>query len=375
MKLNPLFESTILDAFFSAAFSLIIPLLLSARGVDISVIGIIFAITPIVFQTMRLGLSIFADSKGAGKLFLLNAILFPINGLVFLFSYSVPFFLLGKFIEGLRSASLVAVGRSIAFNAIRRDSSVTTALYALSSVSTAMGMLAVGVALAFLSLSDGLLLFSILSLAMFHSALRMKGVPAREVRKLEKPSAFLDWRFKPPVFRKVMLAMTLLAVNDALIFAYVLPLFLNFKGLDFRGVGLHLGAFALVSGVVSLFLVANRKHTDMRKLLSCQLVVGTLGFAVLPFAGLSLLLPAIILLAVGDGITRVLFEGIVLKAVAGSKLLSIDIGILHMPFHFVRAAALLAAGFLVNWFGFQPVFLLAAAFFAAYSLSIRRFYY
>ncbi len=372
--MDPVFLASLLDAFFTAAFAVIVPLLLAQRGLGVESIGIVFALAPIVFQVLRIAFAYFADLRGVRKLFLLNSVLYPISGVVFFLANSVPGFLLGKILEGGRTAAISSVNRSAAFDSFKRHSNISISLFSIASIATAIGGLAAGVALAFLPLSAALLLFSALSFAMFLPSLRV--VERRSEKKTASKSwRSLDPRFKPPVFRQVMAVLAVNGVSDALVYAFILPLFLNARGIDFWGIGLHMALFAFVSGAVSLYLVSKRKSLKMHSVLFAQVFLAVGSLAVFPFLPTKVLFAGIAFLAVGDAYSRYVFESLVVKAVATSRSLALDVGLLHTPFHFARAAAIVSAGFIVAAYGFWAVFLLSAAFYAAYALALRRFYY
>lgn len=363
--------SSLGDSFFGAAFSVLVPLLMYERGVGIASIGIVFALSPIVFQTIRMLLSLSAEVRGTKRLFLLNAFLYPISGLAYFLSHSIPAFLFGKFVEGVRTASIIAVQRSAALQLSSRDPKVTSSLFALSSIASAGGVFAVAVLLSFFSLSHAILIFSFLSLLLLIPALRMPDL-SRDIVPHHVARSALNIRKKPSAFIRVMLAICFNAVEDALVFAFVLTLFLSVSGLSLWNVALLIGLFALVSGLTSIFLIHLGLKGSNRQLLVFQLVVGSSALAFFPFASPAYLLPAIIVLGIADGFTRLSFESLVVHAVRSSRTLSVDISLLHLPFHLIRAATLVAAGFLVTALGFPAVFTIAAGFYAMYSLASMR---
>ena len=346
------------------------------RGLDIRFIGLVFALSPMVFQTLRMAFAIVADRMGWDKLFTLNAVLYPLTGLSFFFSSSVPGFFAGKFLEGVRNASIVAVSRTAALDSSGRNSRVTASLYSFTSIAEAAGKLVTGIVLAFLSLSNALLFFAIASAAMVWPAIKMKGtfIPhaySKEAKSLNS----LDPRTKKPFFQKVFLPIALLGISQALVMDFILPLFLDERGLLFWDVALHIALFSLVSGVVSLLILRGKINIPQSRMVHVQLVVGVSALVVMPFVSRELLAPAIVLLGIADGIVRVVFESLVVGSVTSSHTLSIDLGLLHLPFHYARSIALFSAGFIAVYAGYSGVFILSAIFFLAYSLAIGRLYY
>ena len=60
------------------------------------------------------------------------------------------------------------------------------------------------------------------------------------------------------------------------------------------------------------------------------------------------------------------FEHTVLKVAKDSKNLSVDIGLLHVPMRIAEFSSILSAGFLVQYLGYMPIFLVTGIFFGVY---------
>ena len=64
----------VLDAFISGAYTLVIPLLLVERGIDVATIGVVFSIYPLALLLSRLLFASAADATGLGRFFNMTAV-------------------------------------------------------------------------------------------------------------------------------------------------------------------------------------------------------------------------------------------------------------------------------------------------------------
>lgn len=93
---------TFLNYFVSGALTLLIPLLLLTKHVNVAEIGLVLSILPLVFLVARLLFSAIADYIGWSHVFVL--INWPsafFSTLIYYFSSTLPFFVLGKLVEAL----------------------------------------------------------------------------------------------------------------------------------------------------------------------------------------------------------------------------------------------------------------------------------
>ena len=108
---------TFLNYFVSGALTLLIPLLLLAKHVNVAEIGLVLSILPLVFLVARLFFSAIADYVGWSHVFVL--INWPsafFSTLIYYFSSTWPFFALGKTVEALRESSYWAVSRTAIYH-------------------------------------------------------------------------------------------------------------------------------------------------------------------------------------------------------------------------------------------------------------------
>ncbi|MGC8811985.1 MAG: MFS transporter, partial [Candidatus Aenigmatarchaeota archaeon] len=101
-----------IDSFVSGILTILLPLLMLERGIDIIYIGLIYSALPIIFQTTRLAFAILSDFMGRKMFFILSGILRVFFNSIYYFAFSPLEFLFGKITEGVSSASLWAVNRA-----------------------------------------------------------------------------------------------------------------------------------------------------------------------------------------------------------------------------------------------------------------------
>ena len=108
---------TFLNFFVSGGITLIVPLLLLERKIDLIEISLVLSVLPLVFFIVRLILAAFADFKGWHRLYLL--INWPatfFSTLIYAIANSTSLFLFGKMIEAIKESSYWGVNRTAIFS-------------------------------------------------------------------------------------------------------------------------------------------------------------------------------------------------------------------------------------------------------------------
>lgn len=353
--------------FFAGALSIIIPLLLIQRGIPVSEIGIILAILPVVFITLRLVFGLISDHIGFRPFLLSSSIFQGMTTMVYYFSSSVTFFILGKIFEGAQNAFIWSVNRQAVYK--NGGEKAATNMIAYGSIASCLGRIFAGFMLAYLAFTNTLLVLSVLGFLMF--------IPANFVREKSKRSHFskksfrlLDFRTKDPQFKKIAFILVYSFVASALVFDFMLQIFLSEKGWDFESIGLGLAMFSLISGLVSLYTL---KRPDMNKIILVQTASICGAFLIFPFLGGHVIWIVLALLAIGDGASKIIWEIVIVKATKSSKNKGTDIGLLFLPGHLSRAGALFISGFILQYFGYLPVFWFSALLILIFSYKIRQF--
>ena len=108
---------TLINYIISGALTILIPLLMLERNMNIAEIGVVLSVFPLVFLVARLFLAAFADCIGWAHIFLTvnwPSTIFSVA--IFYFATSTPVFLVGKIAEGLRESSYWAVIRTAIYH-------------------------------------------------------------------------------------------------------------------------------------------------------------------------------------------------------------------------------------------------------------------
>ena len=91
---------TSLNFFISGGLTLVIPLLLLDRNLDLVEISLVLSILPLVFMIVRMLITLVADSRGWNRLYLLlNWPGSVLSILIYLLANSTPFFFSEKFLK------------------------------------------------------------------------------------------------------------------------------------------------------------------------------------------------------------------------------------------------------------------------------------
>jgi MFS family permease len=358
---------TFLNDFVSGGLTLLIPLLLLARKVSLAEIGIVLSILPLVFLIARLLFAAVADRIGWAHIFLL--INWPstlLSTAIYYFAGSLPVFLAGKFVEGLRDSSYWAVSRTAIFHlSPNREGEEATKTNAIIWLATATGCAVAGFGIAFLGF------YSTIAILAFASSVIV--IPAAMLWKtgnksiMPKPDniiRLLNPGGKGRVFWLVSLALMLYSFATYPLITMMFPAFMNLQlGYDYLSVGMLFMVYNLIASAVTI--VALKWALNFRRALF-QTVVGLIAVFLMTSSGLFFL-ASFFALAFVRGLSIAFFEHSVAKVAIKSKNVSVDIGWLHAPMRIAEFLSVLVAGFLVQAVGFGPIFVATGVFFAAFS--------
>ena len=84
--LKRLYAINFVDAFIVGVITVIVPLLMLERGIDIATIGLVFAAAPLAKAAMRLASSALADSLGDRIVYVMSSASDFLQSLSYLFS-------------------------------------------------------------------------------------------------------------------------------------------------------------------------------------------------------------------------------------------------------------------------------------------------
>ena len=284
---------TALNYFVGGALTLIIPLLLLERNVNVAEIGIVLSVMPLVFLTARLVFAVFADQVGWAHVFiLLNWPGTFFSTLIYFFATSVPAFSVGKIVEGLRESAYWAVNRTAIFSlSPNQKEKEATRINAVIWISTAIGSAAAGIGTAYLGFSSTLAILIVASAIM--------GVPAgllwesRAVTPKAKASSSissLDPRGRGRTFWLVSIALLFFSLATYPLITLLLPVFMQQQlGYNYVSIGLAFLLYNLVAAFVTLTTL--KKRLGARRVI-IQSTIGLLA-TFLP-SGFRLLFPCVV---------------------------------------------------------------------------------
>jgi MFS family permease len=359
---------TFLNYFVSGALTMLIPLLLLERNVSLANIGLVISVLPLVFLVARLVFAAIADYVGWSHVFLL--INWPTTfaaTAIYYFAYSLPGFVVGKVVEGLRESSYWAVSRTAVFHlSPKREGREMTKINALIWLATAVGAMAAGVAIAYMGFSS--------TLAALMAVSFLVGVPAimlwRSSRqfsfpKAERFSASLDPRGKSRTFWLVSIALMFNSLATYPLLTLLLPVFMA-QELGYSYV--IIGVMFMLYNAVSAAATYATLHLPLSFSRAATLTILSVVASAL-LAGPTLLFPALLMvLAFVRGYGIGFFEHVVFKVAKDSKNLSVDIGFLHAPMRLAEFSSVLVAGFVAQAVGYAPVFVVTGVSFGVFAL-------
>jgi MFS family permease len=361
---------TALNYFVGGALTLIIPLLLLERNVNVAEIGIVLSVMPLVFLTARLVFAVFADQVGWAHVFvLLNWPGAFFSTLIYFFATSVSAFSVGKIVEGLRESAYWAVNRTAIFSlSPNQKEKEATRINAVIWFSTAVGSAAAGIGTAYLGFSSTLAILIVASAIMGVPAgllWESRAVTSKAKAKASSSISSLDPRGKGRTFWLVSIALLFFSLATYPLITLLLPVFMQQQlGYSYVSIGMAFLLYNLVAALITLSTL--KKQLGARRVI----IQSTIGlFATFLLANSGFYFPALFLaLAVIRGLGIGFFESIIVKVTKNNPTVSVDIGLLHVPTRFAEFASVLTAGFVVQSFGYAPVFAISGIFFAIFSV-------
>lgn len=363
-----------LDSFIEGSVLILLPMLLLKRGINISTIGIIFSVLPLAFMFIRLVSAYLADEVGLKNFFLLNSVFNFLHLFTYFAASSPQAYLFGKVLEGAKGAFIWAVNRSsiILFAAKERIDLEIARVMAIRILACALGAFAAGFLLAKTGFETvfSLLMFFCLLIA-FASFLLPKDRPTGGKMGLKKMLGNLDLMRKGNAFIAASIVMAFRMAGLSTMISMVIPIFLRESGFGYETIGILLASYYVVSSLTMFFVL--RKKIGMRTASTLQIFFFCPAVMAMGMLGSHLLIAlALMSVAIADGLGAVVWELLIYNSTKGSKILSTDIGVLHIPSNVSNSMALFAFGFVIDRSGFIPVFFICAAAFLAYSAGAFR---
>jgi predicted MFS family arabinose efflux permease len=359
---------TFLNFFISGGLTLVIPLLLLDRNIDLVEIGLVISVLPIVFMVVRLLMAAVADSKGWNRFYLLmNWPWSLLSTLVYFIASSTSMFLLGKVLEAFKESSYWAVTRTAIFSlSPKQEEKASTRNIAVLSFGTAVGSVAAGFGIATFgfSLTFGILIM-VAGFIAIPAALLWKTPKQNFKLKKLRFGEIVNLGRKRRLFWLVSMTSVFFSLSFYPLLNLLLPVFMVQEiGYDYLTVGLAYMTYTFVASIV-IFGTLRFPISIKRVILQSSIAL----FATFLLASSNYYFFALLLaLAVAEGLGTVFYESIIAKATKNSSNVSIDIGMLIIPLRFAEFGSVLYAGLIAQNLGYAPVFASSGIFFAIFSV-------
>lgn len=350
-----------LDAFITNALSIIIPLLLVAKGVDVVQIGLVVSISPVIFVVSRSIFAAMSDQVGVRKFFILNGAMNVVSVLIYLVASSPFLFSIGKMFEGVRNGAMWSVNRTAVFmkRSGRKAIEEMSKTQGIRTGAAAMGIIAAGVLLNDYPFNTTLVFFIILGVILFSVSFLVEGGGSSKVR-VKEIFGQLDFRRRSEVLKKTSWVMIPQSVATAIPLSLIFPLFLKDIGYDYWLIGVAIALYYTISAITT-FLYMKMKWG--KKAMWVGAIAFLVGGILLPLLDGAWALPLMAVMGIGDGMATPLWEALVFNSTGRSRNISSDIALLHTPSNLSNAVCLIAAGVFVKLWGYWVVFFSCGALF------------
>jgi MFS family permease len=346
----------ILNSFVGGVLGVALPLMMTARNVDVVIIGFVFAAMPLIMQLGRMFFATVSDFWGRKIFFVSNGVLGVISGLIYHYAYSPLEFLFGKVVEGTKEGTLWAVNRAFLLEKNGGHWRILVYLRTVAYVAYALGSLIAGFLIVWFMFEGTMLVCAFFSIPVLALALLLASEKRREFN-IGKARKFLDFRKKTRVFKIFLFLFFVMGVSFGAVGGFVIPLFLEHVGFGVEEIGLIFGLEILVAGLFSYLF---SKSSRLRELTLLSGVLFSVTFLLLVFAGWIFSAILVVFFGFVQGMASIGQEGILSKF-SDKESYGTDIGLLMMGLHLGEALSLALSGILIELYGFVAPFLLAAS--------------
>jgi MFS family permease len=249
------FTIQVMNAFIIGAMTIVVPLLMVERGIDVESMGLIFAILPVVSQTARITFGVVSDFVGRKIFYKLNSVLNVVFMMAYYFANQPLDFLLGKIAEGLRDASLWSVNRAYITDNSYEKKDLLIKMSGLGSVFSSFGTIFAGLMISLLFYGNTILACVLVALFIIPQTFKLRDGMKKEASILSILRAF-DIRKRNDTFKNFIIIFFISGLGWGLISGYIMPLFLSIMGHNSQQIGLVLGVRGLVLGMITYFIAA-----------------------------------------------------------------------------------------------------------------------
>ncbi|MCX8194797.1 MAG: MFS transporter [Candidatus Micrarchaeota archaeon] len=356
------FGLNFLDSFIFGITTVAVPLLMLERNIELGQVGLALSLSPLAKGIVRLLCASLADSKGERPFFVLNGVANFLLAPIYFFSSSPVGFAIGKAVDGARESFIWAVNRtSIMAHKPEKEHYILGGMISGRAIYFALGSLSLWLLFPAGGFEGIFALVAALGIIMTLLSLRV-----RNSVRVHKPPSF-GFRFfgREKRFYQTVGVLAIGGTFYTFIIYFLCPIFFRILGFSLGEIGLFYAIYFLIFGAV-LNAVSHFKVPPKATALAGSLFF-LAGLGGLSFAGQQLLPYFFFTMAIGDGFLGLLWEQIIYLQAKGSKNLSTEIAIIHLPLNVFLFVLSGVSGFVIQLFGFAPLLLLGAASLVAFS--------
>jgi len=308
----------------------------------------------------------YADECGLKRVFVSEWIARILATFSFLVSSSPAGFAVANAFEGLSDGLFWAVSRTALFAQTRGKEGATSAFfYAFRNLLIAMGMLAAGWAASSFTFEQilGFLVLAVFISGVFPASYPPDTVPRASPRAIMRK---LSPAGRTRAFWLVSLGAVFYSYAIASIATFAPIIMRTQFGFDYWLIGLITAGYSIVYAIAAL--CGQRLHLAKRAETAIQISLFTLAAIGIYLIPSPLAFSALFLaIATADAFHTLVFEDAMAK-VAKKGRVSINVALIVTPSNIASAASIAISGFIAQYAGFGPVFLISAVAFAAHAI-------
>jgi len=367
--LKRLYTINFIDSFIVGATTVIVPLLMFERGIDLAVIGLVFALAPLAKLAVRIAGSAIVDSSGDRITYVFSSICNFLLSLAYLFSSTAAGFAAGKLLDGARESFIwSAIRPSLMAASPNKKHFAFADLLAGRFVYSAIGSMAVGFLFVIGGFELSLSALVVLSAYLMYSSFRLKNFHCAKARfRLSDFTPFGRSR----VFYEAAGAFVAGSLFYNAVFYMLLPLYFSSLGFSLGEIGAFYAGYLALQGV--LLHVISHHRVKTRTAALAGVAFYCLGLAGVALGQASLVPLFFLTMAIGDAFLAILWEELNYVVGKASRKRATDLAVVAIPSIFGVMVAAGVSGAAAAAFGFAPIFIAGAVFaalFAAWCLRI-----
>lgn len=354
----------VLNYFIIGIFTVLVPLAMEARNINIVTIGLIFASMPMIFQLSRLAFAVLSDLLGRKVFFVANGFLVVSASIIYYFAYTPLEFLFGKVIEGIQNSALWSVNRAFLMETAKHKWRILIQMRTVTYLSWAVGSLLAGFFITWIFFNGTLLLCALTGIFVIPLSLSLVDIQKQKM-KVTKAIDFLDFRKKKPKFKIFLALFFVMGLSFGFRKGFIFPLFLSDNGFDPTLIGIFIGLQTLLAGLSS-HIFSSKLELRWALLLS-----GLLHTTILVTLGVTRLIVAaafVVVYGLVEGLIGICQEGIYIR-ITNKESYATDIGLLTLGFQSGITISLAVSGIMISTWGFASVFFSSALIFILFYLT------